>query len=97
MHDGENAKHQCVIIMLSGPLRSTLAPFGPAILASRDCAHVAVMCGRDEVPSGDVRHRPRKAGGDGLIDAFEAGASNEGLSERMNRCRFSVEPNARGA
>jgi hypothetical protein len=41
--------HQCVINILSSPLSVTLAPPGPAIFASRLCAHVSVICGRSRV------------------------------------------------
>jgi hypothetical protein len=34
--------YQCVISILSFPLKITLAPLGPAIFASNDCAHVKV-------------------------------------------------------
>lgn len=45
---GWGEAHQCVIAILSGPLSITLAPPGPAIFASRDCAHVTVMVGRED-------------------------------------------------
>lgn len=55
--------HQCVIAILSGPLKITLAPPGPAIFASRDCAHVTVMVGREDDGSDrGGRYRTRKGG-----------------------------------
>lgn len=61
------ATYQCVISIVSGPLRTTLAPPGPAIFASRDCAHVTVICGRERDPRGRGRHCPSEAGGAGLM------------------------------
>ena len=38
--------HQCVMTMLSFPLRMSCFPAAPAILASSDCAKVSVTNGR---------------------------------------------------
>lgn len=42
----DGAAHQCVMIMLSLPLRMSCFPPAPAIFASSDCANVSVTNGR---------------------------------------------------